>query len=186
MPKTGNHQISQIDIVELIGVNPNTGFDHPDAGIRYGLGSVLGFLGSASRSSTLLQALMAYFQVTEETGNVPTTIAAAATSTTANTSILPANSLILLVGWRVTVAIPTATTFSLGSTGQPTRFGTGLSTALGSGICIDHWNPANAAGAGVGQATAGGILITPNATPGAATGRVALQVLALTGVPPTA
>lgn len=181
-----SNQISQIDPIELIGVDVSTGFNHPDAAVRQFAGK-FGWGVSGARSTTLLTALAAYAHIFEETNNVPTVVNNTATSTTANTSILPAGSLILMVGWRVTVAIPTAATFSLGSTGQATRFGTGLSTALNAnGICIDQFNPANAAGADPRQAANAGILITPNLTPATNVGRVSLWVLALVGIPPTA
>lgn len=177
--------LSQIDGIELLNDDITTGFNHPDLVLTFA--RKLGLGGSTSRSTTVATALSAYLQLLEETGNVPTTIAAAATSTTANTSILPANSLILMVIGRVTVAIPTAATFSVGSAGQATRFATGISTALNTTfVAIDQFNPANAAGADPRQAAAAGILITPNLTPGTAVGRVALQVIALTGIPPTA
>lgn len=93
-----------------------------------------------------------------------TTIAAAATTDT--TIQAPANSLVLGVSVRVTVAIPTAATFDIGVAGATTRYGTGVSTAATTtNTSPGTTNPSI-------YAAATSIRFTPNATPGANTGRV--------------
>lgn len=93
-----------------------------------------------------------------------TTIAAAAFTDT--TILAPAAALILGVSVRVTTAIPTAATFDVGVAGATTRYCSGVTTTLNS----------NNAGCGTTNPTIYGsavsIRITPNLTPGAATGVV--------------
>lgn len=103
------------------------------------------------------------------------TIAAAA-STDSAVNLLPAGSQILAVTCRVTVVIPTAATFSLGDATTPSRFKTGIAVAAGTtAIGLDHVGHTTAA-ASPKQDAAAKIRITPNATPGAATGKVRLTV----------
>lgn len=97
------------------------------------------------------------------------TIAAAATST--STIQMPANAIILAVSARVTVAIPTAATFTVGDAGSAARFNTGASMLVAAGTT----NVGTKAGAYY-NATAAGILITPNLTPGTAVGRVRVTI----------
>lgn len=183
---------------EYIGTDIGAGYTWPKNGIRQNNsltnGYLFGWMGSPGRYVNSIPQLAAWIQVFEETGNAPTTIAAAATSTTANTSILPAGSLIRAVLGRVTFAIPTAGSFQTGSTGFPTRFKTGTLVAAGTTfIGTDQWNTANAAGADPRQNVNAGILITPRnagdtaaATPATNAGRVAFQVVAEMFAPPTA
>lgn len=97
-----------------------------------------------------------------------TTIAAAATTDTAIQ--LPANALILGVSVRVTTVIPTATTFTVGDAGSAARFSTAaVSVAAGS------TDPGTKAGAYY-NAAAAAVRITPNGTPGAATGAVRVTI----------
>jgi hypothetical protein len=96
-----------------------------------------------------------------------TTIAAAATTTT--TIQIPADAQVIGVSVRVTVAIPTAATFTYGVSGTAARYGTGISTAANTTAkgMID----------GVRYyAAAVGILITPNATPANNNGRVRVTI----------
>jgi hypothetical protein len=102
------------------------------------------------------------------------TIAAAATTdTTAN--LLPANAAIDAVTVRVTTVIPTAATFSVGDATTAARFATGISTAATTtAVGLTHVDQTGAAGPR--QTAAAKVRITPNATPGAATGVVRITV----------
>lgn len=96
------------------------------------------------------------------------TVAASATSTT--TIQKPANSIVVGVSVRVTTAIPTAATFTVGDSGSAARF----STAAVS-VAANSTDPGTKAGAYY-NATAEGIIITPDLTPGANTGRVRVTI----------
>lgn len=82
---------------------------------------------------------------------------------------LPTNTLIIGVSYRVTTVIPTATTFSVGIALNKTKYGTGISTAAGTtNVSLSnsiHYNT-----------SATSLLITPSATPGAATGVIRLTL----------
>lgn len=105
-----------------------------------------------------------------------TTIAAAATTDTA--ILLPAGAIILSVSARVTTAIPTAATFTVGDSASAARYSTAaVSTALNS---ID---PGTAAGAYYSP-VARAVRITPNLTPAANTGRVRITIYYMDFVPP--
>lgn len=106
-----------------------------------------------------------------------TTIAAAATTDT--TIQMPANAVILGVSVRVTVAIPTATTFTVGDSGSAARF----STAAVS-VNLNSTDPGTKAGAYY-NASALSIRITPNGTPAANTGRVRVTIYYYSVTPPT-
>jgi hypothetical protein len=106
-----------------------------------------------------------------------TTIAASPTTTT--TIQMPANSVVLGVAVRVTVAIPTATTFTVGDAGSATRF----STAAVS-VNVNSTDPGTKAGAYY-NATAAGIVITPNGTPANTNGRVRVVIYYYSVTPPT-
>jgi hypothetical protein len=102
------------------------------------------------------------------------TMAAAATSTTVG-DLLPENSVIIAVVGRVTVIIPTAATFKVGDGTTDDRFATGILVAAGTTfVGLSHYNVA--APGGQAQPTAAKIVITPNAPPNAATGRLRLTV----------
>lgn len=106
-----------------------------------------------------------------------TTIAAAATTDT--TIQMPANAVILGVSVRVTTVIPTAATFTVGDSGNATRFSTAaVSTAANS------TDPGTKAGAYY-NASALSIRITPNLTPAANTGRVRTTIYYYTITPPS-
>jgi hypothetical protein len=174
---------TQVNGLEYVGIEVTTGGNnYPQVAVKQGY--FFGWGGSGPRSSTGLPALAVRFQMLEEL----MTIAAAANSTSANTSILPANSLIHVVMGRVTVAIPTAATFTVGDASQAARFASGVAVALGTTFTgFLHWNPSVASDAlGPRQTANAGVRITPNATPANANGRVALQVFSETFIPPTA
>lgn len=105
------------------------------------------------------------------------TIAASATSTT--TIQKPANSIILGVDVRVTTAVTCTSTFTVGDSGSAARFSTaGVSKAVNS------TDPGTKAGAYY-NATAEGIVITPDTTPSDATGRVRVTIHYLLITPST-
>lgn len=105
------------------------------------------------------------------------TIAAAATSAT--TIQIPANAVVLAVSARVTVAIPTAATFTVTGTGDATVFNTVAvpvainTTNVGTKSCPFY------------NATAQTITITPNSTPGTAVGRVRINISYYISTPST-
>lgn len=144
------------------------------------LGRLLSWYGSSTRGLNKVGAI----GVKEEV----LTIAAAATSTTVSTSLLPANSLILAVIGRVTVAIPTAATFTVGDATTAARFASGIAVALSTTfVGFTHWSGAiTTLAAGPSQAANAAILVTPNLTPANANGRLALQTIYLQFTPPTA
>lgn len=105
-----------------------------------------------------------------------TTIAAAAST---NTTIqIPVNALVFAVSVRVTTAIPTAATFSVGVSGATTRYGTGISTSInttspGTLDALRYYAGATA------------IVITPNLTPATNAGRVRVTIHYIEVTPPT-
>lgn len=105
------------------------------------------------------------------------TIAAAAT--TVGATSIPAGAILLGVAVRVTTVIPTAATFTI----TTTVGGTTLNTAAVS-TAANSTDPGTAAGASY-RAAATTVTITPNLTPGAATGVVRLQYYYLQVTPPT-
>jgi hypothetical protein len=115
------------------------------------------------------------------------TIGTGTTTTGANTSLLPANSLIEMVVGRVTVAIPTAATFTVGDTAQPARFVSGVAVALGTTfVGTLHKNPAVASDAlGPRQVANAALVIDPNANPANNAGRIRAQVAFKRGSPPS-
>jgi len=132
--------------------------------------------GAASASSYSVAGangqIFALKQLTELT-----TIAAAATTSTVIE--LPAKSIILSVNVRVTTVIPTATNFTVGDGGSATRYSTAaVLVAAGS------TDPGTAAGAYY-NATATPVVITPDGTPAAATGRVRVTIVYFEVTPPT-
>jgi hypothetical protein len=95
-----------------------------------------------------------------------TTIAAAATTST--TIQLPANAIIFAVSTRVVTVIPTATSFSVGITGTPLKFGASGTISVAAGTT----DVGTLAGASY-NATAQTVLLTMNGgTPAANTGQV--------------
>lgn len=106
-----------------------------------------------------------------------TTIAAAATTDT--TILMPANAIVIAVSTRVTVVIPTATTFTVGDSGSAARFSTAaVAVAAGS---TDAGTKAGA----YYNATALAVRLTPSSTPGAATGKVRVTISYFLATPPT-
>lgn len=113
------------------------------------------------------------------------TIAAAATTDTVG-SLLPPDAIIESVVVRVTTVIPTAATFTVGDATTAARFATGVAVAANTtAVGILHRHPDVAAAAGPVQVTASKVRITPNASPGAATGVVRVEVFFSRFVAPT-
>ncbi len=106
-----------------------------------------------------------------------TTIAAAATTTT--TIQKPANSIILGVSVRNTVALPITSTYTVGDSGSAARFSTAAVSKA-----VNSTDPGTKAGAYY-NATAEGIIITPDTTPSDATGRVRVTIHYIDVTPPT-
>lgn len=105
------------------------------------------------------------------------TIAAAATSTT--TIQKPAHAIILGVSVRVTTAVTCTSTFTVGDSGDAARFSTAaVSKAAAS---TDKGTKAGA----YYNATAEGIVITPDTVPSDNTGRVRVTIHYLEVTPPT-
>lgn len=103
------------------------------------------------------------------------TIAAAATTTTSMQ--VPANAVVFSISVRVTTIIPTAATFTV--TLNATTFNT-----VAVPVAANTTDAGTKAGAFY-NATAAGVVITPNLTPGAATGVVRVTVSYYLVTPPT-
>lgn len=103
------------------------------------------------------------------------TIAAAATTTTAMQ--LPAGAVVLAVSVRVTTVIPTAATFTV-------KVGAIVFNTAAVSTAANSTDRGTAAGAAY-NSTAQGVTITPNVTPGAATGVVRVTVIYYVVSPPT-
>lgn len=114
------------------------------------------------------------------------TIAAAASSDS-SADLLPANAIIEAVVVRVTVAIPTATNFDVGTSSSANRFDDNVGVAANTtSVGIDHWKGnVTTETAGPTQRNAAKVRITPNATPANADGRVRVTVFYRTFVAPT-
>ena len=96
------------------------------------------------------------------------TIAAAATSTTAIQK--PANSIILAVSVRVTTAVTCTSVFEVGDSTSANRFNT--ASVSKAATTTDKGTKAGA----YYNATAEGIIITPDTTPSDNTGRVRVTI----------
>ena len=113
---------------------------------------------------------------------VLTIAAAASTDTTGN--LLPANAVIKSVVVRVTTVIPTAATFTVGDATIAGRFATGVSTAATTtAVGLVHVDQTGTSGPR--QTSAAKVRITPNLTPGTATGVVEIVVFYEQFVAPT-
>lgn len=106
-----------------------------------------------------------------------TTIAAAATTDT--TIQMPAGAIILAVPVYVATVIPTAATFTVGDAGSAARFSTAAVT-----VAAASSDPGTKAGAYY-NASAAAVRITPNATPGTATGKVRVTIFYIDITVPT-
>lgn len=106
-----------------------------------------------------------------------TTIAASAFTDTVIT--MPAFAIVVGVSVRVTTAIPTAATFTVGDSGVADRFNTGTNVAVALGTT----NKGTKAGAYY-NSSALSIRITPNLTPATATGVVRITIHYIEITPP--
>lgn len=106
-----------------------------------------------------------------------TTIAAAASTDT--TIQMPAGAIVLAVSVRVTVAIPTAATFTVGDSGSAARFST---TTVS--VNVNSTDKGTKAGAYY-NASALEVRITPNAQPANNNGRVRVTIYYIEITPPT-
>lgn len=96
-------------------------------------------------------------------------VAIAAAATTTLTGFIEDDSAVFSVSTRVVTAIPTAATYSVGVTGATARYGGGISTAAGTtskgmGDEVRFYNNLT------------DLIITPNLTPAAGTGRLRVSV----------
>lgn len=104
------------------------------------------------------------------------TLSTGATTTDTAANLLPANSLIEAVVFRITTSITTATTIQLGDATTSGRFSGALSAtpcgaaniaANATGICLNVADPTATAAAGPQQTTAAKLRVTTNVNPGA-------------------
>ncbi len=102
-----------------------------------------------------------------------------AAASTDSTIQIPANAIVLAVSVRVTVVIPTATSFLVTGAGD----GRVLSTTT-IGVAAGSTDPGTASGSFF-NATAQSIRIVPNAVPATATGKVRVTIHYWTVVVPT-
>lgn len=139
-------------------------------------------LGSTSRPVSIAKTANGAEWIHGSASELLTIAAAATTDTTAN--LLPANSIIESVVVRVTTVIPTAATFSVGDATTAARFATGVAVAATTtAVGLTHCDQTGAAGPK--QTAAAKIRITPNVSPGAATGVVRITVFYRQFVAPT-
>lgn len=113
-----------------------------------------------------------------EVRTLPEEITIAAAATTDSSILIPANAVVLAVTSRVTTVIPTAATFKVGYAADDDAFGTGISTAA-----TTTWPGTDSGPRYFAAATA--IRITPNLTPGAATGKVRIAIHYYLAIPAT-
>jgi hypothetical protein len=135
---------------------------------QFNTGVTLGGLFGVQQTGTTSPCTTAYAPTNVNTGSATTTTAL---------NCLPANSVIDAVVYRVTTAITTAASFTVGQSGSTSQFcGTQSTLTIGAtGTCV----PA----AYAAQTSAAPVVVTFNATPGA--GALRLIVYYHTFVPPT-
>jgi len=141
----------------------------------------LGLSSGAPLLSSTAGATMKPFFLEEEI-----TLATGAATTDSTANLLPANSIILAVVSRVTVAITTAINYALGDATVGTRFAAAnTSVAAGdTGVGLSAmFGVVSATNAGPTQAAAAKLRITCNANPGA--GKVRVCVMGFTFTAPT-
>jgi hypothetical protein len=111
------------------------------------------------------------------------TVAASAFTDSA-TNLLPANSLIIAVSYKVTVVSTGVTTFDIGVAGDTARYGSVVpnNTGTGTGSSFSLTIPLNPSM----QKAAAKIRVTPDSVPGAADGRIRIVTMYQTITAPTA
>ena len=157
--------------------SPDTGLSRISAGVvGVGTGAAGSFAGTVKATQLLEESANGAQWIQGQASELLTIAAAASTDSSAN--LLPAGAIIESVVVRVTTVIPTAATFTVGDPTTAARFATGVAVAANTtAIGIDHWSGAIATlAAGPSQAAAAKVRITPNLTPGAATGVVRITV----------
>ena len=166
--------------MQAAGLAPTSSptFTTPNIGAATGTSLTLtGAQNAASQGITGANGQVLAIKVLEEL----TTIAAAASSST--TIQLPAGAVILAVTVRVTTAIPSTggvTGFTVGDAGSAARYNTAtVSITAGS---TDAGTKAGA----YYNASATAVVLTPNASPAANTGRVRTTIFYYQVTPPTA
>jgi hypothetical protein len=114
-----------------------------------------------------------------ETNYAATNLSTVGSATNTSLKCLPANAIIDAVVYRITSAITTATSFTIGDSSTANRFCTtqGTVTAGTTGICF-----AQAGSSAERQATAAPVRVTANTTP--ASGAIRLIVYFHTWTPP--
>jgi hypothetical protein len=114
-----------------------------------------------------------------ETNYAATNLSTVGSATNTNLKCLPANAIIDAVVYRITSAIATATSFTIGDSSTANRFCTTQSTVTAgtTGICF-----AQAGSSAERQATAAPVRVTANTTP--ASGAIRLIVYFHTWTPP--
>ena len=155
----------------------DTGLSRISAGVvGVGTGAAGSFAGTVKATQLLEESANGAQWIQGQASELLTIAAAASTDSSAN--LLPAGAIIESVVVRVTTVIPTAATFTVGDPTTAARFATGVAVAANTtAIGIDHWSGAIATlAAGPSQAAAAKVRITPNLTPGAATGVVRITV----------
>lgn len=165
------------DVDQLMTYHPSTAGDTtPYFSFKGADGATAGF--EFSRYVRLRSPQTALFWIDRKEALV-TLNTSGTTTDTAN--LLPANSIILGVGARVTTTITTATNWSLGDTVQAARFAAANSTLTAgtTSVGLAHHDPTVAtANLGPVQTTAGTFRITTTGTPGA--GAIRITVFCLT------
>jgi hypothetical protein len=167
----------------IIGWDSNTipGAAGADTVLQRDAAGVVAFKATRDNATRIYTANGAYW----EHGSVSEllTIAAAATTDT-SADLLPADSIIEAVVVRVTTVIPTAATFTVGDATTAARFATGVTVAATTtAVGLTHSDQTGAGGPK--QVSAAKVRITPNLTPGAATGVVRITVFYRRFVAPT-
>lgn len=152
------------------------------ASFAFGNNTVGDISGTLTYATDVLQSANAAQWIHGQSSELLTIAAAATTDTAGN--LLPANSIIEAVVVRVTTVIPTAATFTVGDATTAARFASGVAVAANTtsvGLtAVDQTGVA-----GPKQTAAAKVRITPNATPGAATGVVRITVFYRQFVAPT-
>jgi hypothetical protein len=161
----------------LIGINPSNQVAVGDAAFVMILQSSNVGIGTTTPDGQLSTGLANGQQISYKSLTELTTIAAATYTDT--TIQIPANVIVKAVSVRVVTTIPTATTFTVKGASSTTTFNTAaVSTAANS---TDKGNLNCPYNNGAAQK----IRITPNSTPGSATGQVRVTVWYEDSIPPT-
>lgn len=149
---------------------------------RAAAGTLLQASGNSTQRSRISAGFSGYGELGTLSEEITLSTGGATTDSAAN--LLPANSEILSITYRVTTAITTAVNFSIGDATTAARFVSGATgVAAGeTGVGLLHKNPDVAAAAGPVQTAAAKIRITANTTPGA--GAIRVQVFYRTYSPP--